>query len=86
MRGQAILFASQQKKADMERMVWLSDQLLRVHTQYAAAPTPFLYDQCLKYQSEFDHLSTSKLKTRQRYFEMGDKAGKLRLELQLSQD
>lgn len=82
LRGQAISFASQQKKADTERMVWLLDQLLRIDTQYAAAPTPFLYNQRLKYQSEFDLLSTSKvetqlLKTRQCYFEMEDKAGKL---------
>lgn len=63
-------------------MVWLSDQLLRIDTQYAATPTPLLYDQPLKYQSEFDLLSTPKvetklLKTRQRYFETGNKAGKL---------
>lgn len=66
----------------MERMVWLSDQLREIDLKYAAAPTPPLYDQRLKLQAEFDRLSTSKvevklLKTRQRYFELGDKAGKL---------
>ena len=63
-------------------MVWLLDQLVSIDTQYAAAPTPSLYDQRLKFQAEFDLLSTSKvesklLKTKQRYFEMGDKVGKL---------
>ena len=81
LRGQAILFASRQKKADVERVVWLSEQL-SIDTQHATAPTPSLYDQRLKLKAEFDLLSTSKvetqlLKTKQRYFEMGDKAGKL---------
>ena len=63
-------------------MVWLLDQLVSIDTQYAAAPTPSLYDQRLKFHAEFDLLSTSKvesklLKTKQRYFEMGDKVGKL---------
>ena len=82
LRGQAISFASRQKKADKDRMIWLSDQLSRVDAQYAITPTPTLYDERLKFQAEFDLLSTSKveaqlLKTRQLYFEMGDKAGKL---------
>uniref|UniRef100_A0A0F8AB07 Retrovirus-related Pol polyprotein LINE-1 n=1 Tax=Larimichthys crocea TaxID=215358 RepID=A0A0F8AB07_LARCR len=82
LRGQAISFASRQKKAAVERTVWVSEQLVSVNTKYAAAPTPSLYEQCLKLQAEFDLLSTSKvetklLKTKQRYFEMGDKPGKL---------
>ena len=82
LRGQAISFASRQKKVDTERMVWLLDQLVSIDTQYATAPTPSLYDQRLKFQAEFDLLSTPKVesklsKTKQRYFEMGDKAGKL---------
>ena len=82
LRGQAISFASRQKKADVERVVWLSEQLVSIDSQYAAAPNPSLYDQRLKLQAEFDILSTSKvetklLKTKQRYFEMGDKVGKL---------
>lgn len=57
-------------------MVWLSDQLLKIDLKYAAAPTPFLYDQCLKFQAEFDLFSTSKvetklLKTRQHFFWIG---------------
>lgn len=63
-------------------MVWLADQLLKTDLRYAAAPTLFLYDHCLKFQAEFDLLSTFKvetklLNTRQSYFELRDKAGTL---------
>lgn len=70
------------KKTDTQRMIWLSDQFLRLDAQYAVTPTPTLYNEYLKLQAEFDLLSTLKveaqlLRTRQLYFEMGDKAGKL---------
>ncbi|KAG7503513.1 LINE-1 reverse transcriptase [Solea senegalensis] len=63
------------KKVDTERMVWLLDQIVSIDTQYAAAPTPSLYDQRLKFQAEF--ISCQHLRLKQNFFEMGDKAGKL---------
>lgn len=49
--------------------------------EYANTPTPALYNQRLKLQAEYD-LSTAKIEkqllhSKQHYFEMGDKAGKL---------
>lgn len=48
----------------MEKIVWLSVQLASIETQYAAAPTPSLYDQRLKLQAKFDLLYTSNIETK----------------------
>lgn len=53
-----------------------------IDERYAANPNPSLYIERLKLKSEFDLISTTKvntllLKSRHRFYELGDKAGKL---------
>lgn len=57
-------------------------QIKDVDIKYASNPHPNLYKERLKLQTDFDLASTNKaklqiLKSRQRFFESGDKAGKL---------
>lgn len=63
-------------------MVELMQQIKDVDNKYAANPDPNLYKERLKLQTDFDLASTNKeklqiLKSRQRFFESGDNAGKL---------
>lgn len=81
-RGQLISFVSNMKKIETSHMVELMQQIKDVDNKYAANPDPNLYKERLKLQTDFDLASTNKaklqiLKSRQRFFESGDNAGKL---------
>ena len=82
MRGQIISYVSSLKKAERAESESLIKEIFRIDNLYATAPTPALYKERLQLQSKFDLLSTSKTQkqlilTRQRFFETGDKAGRL---------
>lgn len=82
MRGQIISYVSTLKKAEREESEALTREILRIDSLYALAPTPALYKERLQLQSKFDLYSTSKTQeqlflAKQRFFESGDKAGKL---------
>uniref|UniRef100_A0A8P4GNT1 Reverse transcriptase zinc-binding domain-containing protein n=1 Tax=Dicentrarchus labrax TaxID=13489 RepID=A0A8P4GNT1_DICLA len=64
------------------RQLELSQKLQEVDNSYANCPDPLLYKKRLQLQTEFNLLTTHEaesqlLKSRQRFFESGDKAGKL---------
>ncbi len=81
-RGQLISFVSNLNKTETSHIIELTQQIKDVDVKYASNPDPNLYKECLKLQTEFDQASTNRaklqiLKSRQRFFESGDKAGKL---------
>ena len=60
----------------------LSQKLLEIDDSYSNNPDPLLYKKRLQLQTEFNLLSTNEaelqlLRSRQRFFESGDRAGKL---------
>lgn len=82
MRGQIISYVSSLKRAERAESETLIKEIFKVDHLYARAPTPALYKERLQLQSKFDLLSTSKIQkqlfiTKQRFFETGDKAGRL---------
>lgn len=82
MRGQAISYVSTLNRTEAAELIAITNDISRVDNLYAAAPTPTLYKERLQLQSKFDLLSTSKTQkqlfmAKQRFFEMGDKAGRL---------
>lgn len=82
MRGQAISYVSTLNKTERAELTVIADDICRVDGLYASAPTPALYKERLQLQAKFELLSTYKTQkqlfvTKQRFFEMGDKAGRL---------
>lgn len=82
LRGQVISFVSHSKKLEQSKLASIATKIRDLDAQYSIAPSPTLYSSRVKLQSEYDLLSTNiverqLLQTRQRYFEQGDKAGKL---------
>ena len=82
MRGQIISYVSSLKKAERVESETLIKEIFKIDKLYATAPTPALYIERLQLQSKFDLLSTSKTQkqlflAKQRFFETGDKAGRL---------
>lgn len=76
-------------KERSKKLKELADKIADVDRRYATLPTPDLYKEKLLFQTEFDTFMTWKaekniLKSRQVYYEHGDRAGKL-LALQLKQ-
>ena len=66
----------------MAKLETFSQTLADIDKQYASSPSPSLYKDRLRLQTEYDTLTTDKgtyLLTRARYniYESGDKAGKL---------
>lgn len=82
MRGQIISYVSTLKKAERAESEALTKEIFRIDNLYASAPTPALYKERLQLQSKFDLLSTRKTQkqlflAKQRFFETGDRAGRL---------
>lgn len=80
-RGHIISYTSHLRKLTMSRQAELSQKLLEVDDSYANNPDPSFYKKRLQLQTEFNLLTTNEaelqlLKSRQRVFESGDKAGK----------
>ena len=88
-RGWSISYSSFASKQRKSKLLELSTNILKIDKQYAASPDPKLYGKRLTLQTEFNLLSTNQAvqllqKTKQTYFEFGDKPSKL-LALQLRQ-
>ena len=82
LRGQVISFVSHFKKSEHYRLNGILDEIKKLDNVYALSPSPALYKKRLQLQSQHDLCSTGKvekllLQTKQRFFEHGDKAGKL---------
>lgn len=82
MRGQIISYVSNLKKLERAELESITKEISKIDKLYAVAPTSALYKERLQLQSKFDLLTTSKVQKqlfliRQRYFETGDKAGRL---------
>lgn len=59
---------------------------MNLDKQYASSPTPDLYKECLKLQTEFDPLSTQETvseQSRSNFYEDGEKPGNLQDRSQL---
>lgn len=88
-RGQVISYVAHRDKERSKQLKGLADKIADIDKQYALLPTPDLFKEKLLLQTEFNTLITWKakkniFKSRQVYYEHGDKAGRL-LALQLKQ-
>ena len=82
LRGQIISYATHKKKEQARRLSELSQQIADTDVKLARNPTPDLNKERLLLQTEFDNLSIKQterllLKTKQTYYEHGEKAGRL---------
>lgn len=82
LRGQIISYSTHLRKMNMSRQSELVQMLKEIDDDYPTNPDPALYKRRLQLQSELALLTTNEaelqlLKSRQRFFESGDKAGKL---------
>lgn len=82
LRGMIISYFSGNNKADKLKLDTIFKDLQSLDHQYAIDPNKDLYKERLRLQTEFDLLTTNKaevqlLKSKQCFFELGDKAGKL---------
>lgn len=82
LRGHIISYTTHLRKMTKSRQEELSQKLLEADNSYSNNPDPLLYKKRLQLQTEFNLLSTNEaelqlLKSRQRFFESGDRAGKL---------
>lgn len=80
-RGQVISFSSNRKKEERAHITDLLKKIKEIDESYASNPQPSKYSERLKLQTEFDLLSTKASKIQllksKRFFESGDKAGRL---------
>ena len=82
LRGQIISYTAHERKKYKKRLSDLSNSIAETDRLYADAPTPELYKEKLLLKAEYDNLSikqTERLffKSRQKFYEHGEKAGKL---------
>lgn len=82
LRGQIISYTAHLRKTARSRQSELAQKILEIDDSYANNPDPSLYKKRLQYQTEFNLITSNDaemqlLKSRQRIFESGDKAGKL---------
>ena len=81
-RGQVISYVSKLRKDERVRLSAILEELLRIDETYSSSPSPTLYKKRILLHSEHDLLMTSVAErqlrqTKQRFFEQGDKAGRL---------
>ena len=82
LRGHTISYTTHLRKMTRSKQEELSQKLLDIDDSYSNHPDPLLYRKRLQLQTEFDLLSTNEaelqlLRSRQQFFESGDRAGKL---------
>uniref|UniRef100_A0AAX7TNI0 Reverse transcriptase domain-containing protein n=1 Tax=Astatotilapia calliptera TaxID=8154 RepID=A0AAX7TNI0_ASTCA len=82
MRGQLIGFVSNLKKKELTYTSSLLNKIKDLDGRYASNPDPNLYTERVKVQASLNLTTTATamvqlIKTKQRFFESGDKAGKL---------
>lgn len=88
-RGQIISYVAHKDKEPSKQLKELADKIADTDRRYALSPSPDLFKEKLLLQTEFNTLITWKaekniFKSRQIYYEHGDKAGRF-LALQLKQ-
>ncbi len=81
-RGQAISYVSQMRRAERARLVEITEELLKLDGLYSTSQSPTLYKKRLLLHSEHDLLMTLVVErqlrqSKQSFFEQGDKAGRL---------
>ena len=81
-RGQIIAYCSKTNKIKNAKLNELSCLITEIDDQYSKSPSPSLFKEKLKLQTEYDLLCTDKatqliLKARHKSYEYGDKASKL---------
>lgn len=81
-RGQLISFISHARKAESAQEAKLLSDIKTIDERYAIHPDPSLYGERLKLQTELDSITITKvntllLRSKQHFYESGDKAGKL---------
>lgn len=82
LRGQVISYCAKQRKLCTSRLMQLADDILKLDMLYSVSPSDVLHKQRLTLQMEFDLLSTHHaenliLKSRHKYYEHGERAGKV---------
>lgn len=81
-RGEIISYSCRETKIKKTKLSEIQKRITQLDTVYAISPSPALYKERLSLQSEFDLLSTDHtsellMKSRQVYYEQGDKTGRL---------
>lgn len=81
-RGQIIAYTSSLTKKKKSRLQDISQQIADIDSKYAQSPTPNLYKDRLRLQTEYDLLTTDEathfiMKVRYNTYEFGDKASRL---------
>lgn len=81
-RGYVISYTAYLKTTNVKRQTELTQMILEVDNEYSTNPDPALYKRRLQLHSELGLLTTSEAelqlrKSQQKFFESGDKAGKL---------
>lgn len=81
-RGQIISFSSNHKKVERSHIADLLQKIKDIDESYVSNPEPRKYSERLRLQAEFDQLLTNiskvqLLKSKQRFYESGNKAGRL---------
>lgn len=81
-RGKIISYSAYAAKQRKQKQLELLDSILELDRKYSVSPSPDLYTERLKLQTQFDLLSTAKAeyllrRTRGTYYEYGDKASRL---------
>ncbi len=82
LRGQIIEYSSRLKKARESKLNDISRSIAKIDSQYSSSPTPPLFKERLRPQTEYNLLSTDKAayllsKAQSKVYESGDKASKL---------
>uniref|UniRef100_A0A3B3IBF2 Reverse transcriptase domain-containing protein n=1 Tax=Oryzias latipes TaxID=8090 RepID=A0A3B3IBF2_ORYLA len=82
MRGQLISFVSKMKKEESSQKTNLLNNIKDLDSKHSSYPNPILYTERVKLQTSLNLITTPAamtqlVKTRQNFFESGDKAGKL---------
>lgn len=82
LRGQIIEYSSRMKKTREAKLKDISQALADIDEKHSSSPSPDLYKERLRLQTEYDTLTTDKAsflltKARHNFYEFGDKAGKL---------
>ena len=82
LRGQIISYAAHRKRERTKRLTGLTQQISDIDDELSHDFTPDLYKERLLLKTEYDNVSIKQterllLKTKQSYYEHGEKAGKL---------
>uniref|UniRef100_A0A674MN32 Endonuclease/exonuclease/phosphatase domain-containing protein n=1 Tax=Takifugu rubripes TaxID=31033 RepID=A0A674MN32_TAKRU len=82
LRGQIISFISGFRREERTKLKQISDEIQLLDAQYSVNPSDVLYKKRVQLQSQYNLLTSGRIEkqllhTKQRFFEQGDKAGKL---------